>query len=115
MRNRNTISILLLIAMCSLMACSQSETSDQADTAAPVSFSMTAADSASVLAVLEQHHDIEYKSSAMGAFVTEIDGIKNADSGYWTYKVNDTAPQVAADKYMVTAGDTIVWIYQPLD
>ena len=112
----STLAFLLTAIMVLLAACS-SEKADTADTTVPkpLSYTMTGVDSTSVFTILERSHAIGYKESAMGIFVTAIEETKNGDSGYWTYTVNGTPPKVAADKYLTATGDTIVWIYQPID
>lgn len=103
----------ILAIVVSITACSSEKT--DTSTPEPLSYTMTGVDSTSVFTILQRNHAIGYKESAMGMFVTAIEGIRNADSGYWTYTVNGTAPKVAADKYMTATGDTICWIYQPME
>ena len=66
-----------------------------------------------VLEILEQSHEVEYRSLALGALVTGIDGQKSGSDAFWLYSVNDTMPTVAADKYVPAKGDTIKWRFTP--
>lgn len=70
-------------------------------------------DSVSVLELLEESHRVDYKSSAMGVFVTAIDGQPESGQAYWVYQINDTTPRVACDKVLTRTGDSIVWYLQP--
>jgi hypothetical protein len=48
----------------------------------------------------------------MGAFVKGIGSIENGGGYVWTYTVNDSAAQVAADRYLTVAGDRVVWHFR---
>ena len=50
--------------------------------------------------------------SPYGAFVKQIGNEKNGDGNkYWQYWVNGLQPQVAADKYVLQSGDTLLWTF----
>jgi len=52
-------------------------------------------------------------SSPMGAFVKQIgDKINGQGDKYWQYWVNDSQPMVAADKYELGGGETILWTFR---
>lgn len=111
--SKSLISALLAI-MALAVACSrQSEQTADKSAATPpadsVVITQIAADSMSVLALLEQEHEVDVRGSAMGAFVTGIDSVEVGDGCFWTYKVNDSAIPTACDKYRVGPGDTVVW------
>ncbi len=49
-------------------------------------------------------------STGFGVFVRQIGDKKNgADGRFWQYWVNGKFPLVAADRYMLSAGDTVEW------
>lgn len=73
---------------------------------------LTGEDSVSVFALLQRDHNVEYKSTAMGVFVTGIDGLKNGSGIYWIYTVNDTTPQSAGDRVLTKSGDRVQWHYR---
>lgn len=51
-------------------------------------------------------------SSSLGAFIKQIGEKKNGQSDYyWQYLVNGDQPQVAADKYLLRGGETILWTF----
>ncbi len=52
-------------------------------------------------------------SSPMGAFVKQIgDKISGQDAKYWQYWVNGTQPMVAADKYQLKGGESVLWTFR---
>ena len=52
-------------------------------------------------------------SSPMGAFVKQIgDKINGQDTKYWQYWVNGTQPMVAADKYQLKGGESVLWTFR---
>jgi len=65
-----------------------------------------------VLELLEASHEVEKKSSSLGSFVEGIDGIKNRSDRFWLYYVNGKKPEVASDRYLTTAKDTIEWRFE---
>jgi hypothetical protein len=123
-RRRRTITevvgaIMVLLLMCS---CSRKEKPDKTDgrsnevdsSAAAVTrdslvIELPGADSQTVFDLLKSSHQVEYKSSALGMFVTAIDSIENSSGAYWVYSVNDSLPKVASDKYITKDGDMIKW------
>jgi len=63
----------------------------------------------SVFELLMAHHNVEYKESSAGVFVTAIDSVAGTSSSYWLYFINDTAGTVASDKYMLHGGERVEW------
>lgn len=95
----------------------QSEASDSTALSPPpdsVVIELAGIDSQTVFDLLKGGHEVEYKSSAMGIFVTAIDSIENSTSAYWIYSVNDSVPQVACDKYITKNGDLVKWHFQKM-
>ncbi len=70
------------------------------------------ADGKTALELLEARHQVEKKTSSVGSFVEEIDGIKNRPDRFWLYYVNGQKPDVASDRYPTTAKDTIEWRFE---
>lgn len=73
---------------------------------------LIATDSMTPLQLLLEHHEVEYRSSIMGAFVTSVDSVENSVSAFWIYTVNDTTPKVACDKMSLNAGDRLKWHFR---
>ena len=52
------------------------------------------------------------RSSSMGAFVKKIgDKVNGQNQMYWQYYVNGSQPQVAADKFILQGGETVLWTF----
>lgn len=52
-------------------------------------------------------------SSSMGAFIMQIGAQKNGQgTKYWQYWVNGAQPMIAADKYQLKGGETILWTFR---
>lgn len=64
------------------------------------------------LELLATEHQVDYQTSEFGAFVSEIDGIKNTSDTFWMFYVNGNLAEVSADKYATKAGDKIEWKYE---
>ena len=116
---------VLLMLAATFSACTQEP--DQAadkkdelkDTAysAPVDsliITLVGADSISVLELLRADHYVEVHQSAMGSFVKAIDSIENAQGYFWLYSVNDSAGKVAADKFLTSDSDIVLWHYRKI-
>jgi hypothetical protein len=73
---------------------------------------LTGVDSLTVLDLLLQEHEVQYKSTAMGIFVSAIDSFESGSGVYWLYSVNDTFPQVASDKMVTGDSDRVVWHFR---
>lgn len=113
--------ILLLAAVLVIHGCGhkqEAEPSDQANDSASasetpgrdsVTFELTGQDSVSAFELLQQAHYVEYRSTAMGLFVTGIDSVQGGGNAFWIYTVNDTTPKTASDKMFTRTGDRVVW------
>jgi len=69
-------------------------------------------DSTTVLQLLQRDHSVHALSTAGGAFVEGIDDYGDNGEYFWIYTVNDTAPTVACDKFVTSAGDKIKWHFR---
>jgi len=69
-------------------------------------------DSTTVLDLLLAHHQVDYRSTAAGAFVTAINGAESAADWFWVYSVNDTFPSTACDRYLTSSGDRVRWHFR---
>jgi len=87
----------------------RAEKSKDAPSVDSVLVTQVAADSIGVLDLLLAEHEVNYRGSAMGAFVTSVDSVETGGGCFWTFKVNDSAIPVACDKYRVGPGDTVTW------
>lgn len=89
---------------------------DSVSGAAPdsVVIELVGIDSTTVFELLKQHHQVDFKSSALGVFVTAIDSVENSSGAYWIYTVNDSTPQVACDKFLTESGDTVKWHFRKM-
>ena len=95
----------------------QSEAVDSTTLSLPpdsVVIELAGVDSQTVFDLLKDDHEVEYKSSVMGIFVTTVDSIENSTDAYWIYSVNDSVPQVACDKYVTKNGDVVKWHFQKM-
>ena len=95
----------------------QSEAGDSTALSPPpdsVVIELAGADSQTVFDLLEDSHEVEYKSSVIGIFVTAIGSIENSAGAYWMYSVNDSVPQVACDKYVTKNGDVVKWHFRKM-
>ena len=98
-------------------ALKQSEAVDSTALSPPpdsVVIELAGADSQTVFGLLKDGHEVEYKSSVMGIFVTAIDSIENSAGSFWIYSVNDSVPQVACDKYVTKNGDVVKWHFRKM-
>jgi hypothetical protein len=83
-----------------------------AETPDSVTINLTGEDSVSVFALLRRDHKVDYKSTAMGVFVTGIDSLKTGSGYFWVYTVNDTTPPVACNRVLTRNGDSVQWHYR---
>ena len=65
----------------------------------------------------QERFDLEVdRNSSLGAFVKKIgDKVNGQNKRYWQYWVNGTQPQVAADKYILQGGETVLWSFSESD
>ncbi len=115
------VGLLLTLAGCGQQAEDQSQQKSSSVEDIPrgtyvdsVVIELAGIDSQTVFDLLKDGHEVAYKSSAMGVFVTAIDSIENSASAYWIYSVNDSVPQVACDKYVTKSGDVVKWHFQEM-
>ena len=118
-----TIGIHMALTLCTLLlSCGQTEkgpkSEPQSTQGAPPRDSLTialaGADSTTVFELLTQNYDVDYQSSAMGIFVKGIDSIYADDQYFWVYSVNDTMAQTAADRYVTSDSDRVLWHFRRL-
>ncbi len=66
----------------------------------------------------EENEDFsfEYQDSSLGAFIEEINGVKNDASNniYWMFYVNDKIAEVGASQYILLDNDIIEWKYEDM-
>jgi len=123
-----TMALLAAVLLTFLLCSCDSKTENESDlkqseagnstalspTPDSVVIELAGADSQTVFDLLKDGHEVEYKSSVMGIFVTAIDSIENSARAYWIYSVNDSVPQVACDKYVTKNGDVVKWHFQKM-
>ena len=68
----------------------------------------------SVLELLRESHQVDYRPSSMGVFVTGIDSIENSADHFWIYSVNDTTPKIACDRLITLQGDRVRWHFRSI-
>lgn len=61
----------------------------------------------------EQGLSFSYSESDLGAFIEEINGVKNDPKvkKFWTYKINGKAAELGASNYTLNNADVIEWDY----
>jgi hypothetical protein len=67
-----------------------------------------------VFEILNHTTTVIFVQFTYGKFVTSINGVDNNADGngrYWQYWVNDELAPVAADNYVITDGDQVLWKY----
>lgn len=105
--------LIASVGIC-LAACGGTQTdrtNDNADAASSDSLviELTGVDSTSVLDLLLASHDVDYSTSANGAFVKAIDSVANGDHCFWIYTVNGAPVSTACNKCFTSDGDTVKW------
>lgn len=111
--SRSQVFIILTLVTLLVIGCDESaqiETDSSGRDSLVVE--MTATDSITPLQLLLDQHQVDYRSSIMGAFVTSVDSVENSSTAFWIYTVNDTTPKVACDKMALGAGDRLRWHYR---
>ena len=113
------IGFLFLVSCILIAACGQNQQAKDAEPSAAkepprdsLTIRLTGSDSVSVFDLLRRSHDVDYQSSAMGVFVKAIDSISSHDHYFWVYSVNDTMARMAADKYLTSDSDRVVWHFR---
>ncbi len=69
-------------------------------------------DQTSVLDLLKAKHEVDYRGTVVGAFVTRVDRAEASAEYFWMYSVNDSFPQTACDKCVTSNGDRVVWHFR---
>lgn len=67
-----------------------------------------------VFEILNQTAAVTFTEFAYGKFVLSINGVENnahQNGFYWQYWVNDELAPIAADYYVLSDGDQILWKY----
>ena len=67
-----------------------------------------------VFEILNQTAAVTFIEFAYGKFVTAINGVENnanQNGYYWQYWVNDELAPIAADNYVLSDGDQVLWKY----
>ena len=62
--------------------------------------------------LLNEKYTVEAETSSFGVMVNSINGLKNSDTEYWLYSVNDKSPDVGADKFFTKNSDQVKWEYK---
>jgi len=113
------IHTAIFALLISLLACAgDNQSSERTDTGAAATRSdsvvveLAGIDSLTVLDLLLTTHEVDYRPSVAGAFVTSIDSLENSSDCSWVYSVNDTMAQVACDKYITSNGDRVKWHFR---
>lgn len=53
------------------------------------------------------------EKSPLGAFVKQIgEEINGTDNNYWQYWINGSQPMIAADRYILKGGETVLWTFR---
>jgi len=71
-------------------------------------------DSMTVFDLLKAEHQVEYRSSMAGTFVTAINSVESGSDYFWIYSVNDSTPSIACDKLVTSDGDRVKWHFRRL-
>ncbi|MFQ6007391.1 MAG: DUF4430 domain-containing protein [Candidatus Zixiibacteriota bacterium] len=115
-----TILIIFLACSCSQKADKNRDnlSGDSSDSTASIAkrdsvvIEVAGVDSQTVFDLLRNTHQVQYRSSAIGVFITAIDSIENSGGIYWVYSVNDSMPPVACDKFHTKNGDVVKWHFR---
>jgi hypothetical protein len=120
--SRRVLFLTLISVFPSIFACNankhQNDRENQSDTVPAAAkrdsivIELVGADSQTVFDLLQSSHQVTYRSTAAGVFVTAIDSIENGGGAYWIYSVNDSLPQVACDRYITKDGDIVRWHFR---
>ena len=67
-----------------------------------------------VFDILNETASVRFTQFVFGKFVTAINGVENDANGngyFWQYWVNDELAPIAADNYVLSDGDQVLWKY----
>lgn len=62
----------------------------------------------------ENNLTIKTKKYDFGILVEGIGSVINSKESYWMFAVNGKPGEVAADRYLINPGDTVVWEYKKI-
>ncbi|MBD3401878.1 DUF4430 domain-containing protein [candidate division GN15 bacterium] len=99
--------VVLLIVFTSAISCGRRKT--EGDPKDIATIELTGRDSTTVFELLNEAHEVQFKQSSLGTFVTGIDTLEVTPETFWVYTVNDSMPDVGADRCTTQAGDRVVW------
>ena len=107
--------LFIFITLFLFINCSQNGNDLQTDVNTPVDsliITLVGEDEKSVFDILLESHQVESKSTIIGNIVISIDSLKSSYDYFWLYSVNDSMPDIAADKYLTKDGDIIKWHFR---
>lgn len=109
------LMLVLALTLSTFTGCGKKEPSSKAAAAGAVaaldkvSIQLVGVDGVSPLELLQRSHRVYFRGTPMGTFVRGIDSLMADAQASWVFSVNDTMPQVAADKMVTRNGDKVVW------
>ena len=53
--------------------------------------------------------DVNYSTSAFGAFINSINGISNTADSYWLFWIDGTFAEKAIDAYAINKDTVVIW------
>ncbi len=109
--------LLNILLVCLLLTAScgknKSETAPpRTNSADSLIIELSGQDGKSVLEITTASHSVDYSESSMGAFVNAIDSVYSAGGFWWVFTVNDSAGQIACDRYITDDSDVIKWHFR---
>lgn len=121
----NLTLVLLIFSASFLLSCSSGgDKTDSGGGAVPDSLAikyedslvieLTGRDSATVFQLLQEKHEVDYLTTALGIFVKAIDSVENGPRSFWIYTVNDSVSDTASDMYITRENDRIQWHYRKM-
>ena len=75
---------------------------------------LAGADSVTVLDLVRGSHQVAYRTTLNGAFVTAIDSVENGGGYFWVYTVNDIQVSLACDDCFTSDDDRVKWHFRKL-
>lgn len=115
-------AVMALCFLAVLSTCSSKQQTDkqESDTAVQTSgkpedslvIELAGVDSLTVLELLQREHDVKYRNTAAGAFVTSIGSATSSAEYFWLFSVNDSFPTVACDRCVISGNDRVKWHFR---
>ena len=105
-------AILALLVGCSKDSDSEATYGGQDTAEDSVVIELAGIDSVSAFDLLRRDHEVDYRSTALGVFVTAVDSFETSRTAFWIYTVNDSMLDMAADKAITADGDRVKWHYR---